>query len=87
MRFSIPQSFAVGEETTFTEISHKTGVDERNIRRLLRHGMTKHLFTEPRKGFVEHTGLTKLLAEDAKVRDMVVNSLDNLWPPATRVRQ
>ena len=47
--------------TTFKELAEKTGVPVKKLTRLLRHGMTDHLFREPTPGHVKHTIATKAL--------------------------
>ena len=83
-RFNIASSFPVHEEATFTEISNACGLNEQIVRRILRHAMTKHIFKEPRKGVVTHTAASRLLAENAQIRDWVGASTDELWQAASQ---
>ncbi|KAL9115005.1 MAG: hypothetical protein Q9227_001249 [Pyrenula ochraceoflavens] len=83
--FQIARAFPVGEEIAFGTLATKTGVEERKLRRLLRHAMTDYVFCEPREGVVAHNALSKLLAEDDLLHDCVCNALDELWPAASRV--
>ena len=62
-RFGIAFSFPVGETATFAQISKKCGRAESELRRVLRLGMTYHLFREPEPGVVAHTAATKALVE------------------------
>ncbi|KAL9118984.1 MAG: hypothetical protein Q9187_004464 [Circinaria calcarea] len=81
-RFKIASSFPVYEEASFDEIAKTTGLSEHNVRRFLRHAMTKHIFHEPRKGFVAHTAASQLLSEDEQMLDWVSASTDELWQAA-----
>ena len=81
------KSFSVGQQMTFEDIARKSSLSEKITRRLLRHGMAARLFCEPEPGLVAHTGLTKALAEDETIHMQVLNTLDNLSPPATKVRR
>ncbi|MCJ1314135.1 hypothetical protein MMC25_007815 [Agyrium rufum] len=83
-RFDIASSFPVGEEATYAEIAAKTGIEEKNLQRLLRHGMVNHLFREPRKGVVTHTSLTRWLAEDENLHGFVETALSELMPAAMK---
>lgn len=81
-RLKLAELVPVGGETTFAEISKTTGLPERDVRRIMRHAMTRHVFKEPRKGFVSHTAMSQLLVEDAQQRDILATVTDLLWPAA-----
>ena len=57
------KSFPVNETATFTEIAAKVGLDEPNLKRLLRHAMTNRIFKEVKPVVVAHTAISKVLAE------------------------
>ncbi|KAF4620234.1 hypothetical protein G7Y89_g14586 [Cudoniella acicularis] len=78
-RFGIAKSFTVREETSFAEISQRCGLQEHDVRRIIRHAVTQRVFDEPRPGIVVHTGASRLLAENANMSDWVVNALQK-WP-------
>ena len=82
--FKIASSFPVDEEASFAQISKACGLNEPDLRRLLRHAMTKHIFREPRKGMVCHTAASKLLAEDSQMSDWVSASTGELWQAASQ---
>ncbi|KAL9012653.1 MAG: hypothetical protein Q9173_002592 [Seirophora scorigena] len=46
---------------TFQELADKTGVPVKKLTRLLRYGMSDHLFRESEPGYVKHTAATKAL--------------------------
>lgn len=83
-RFKMASSFPPHSEATFAQISEACGLNEPDVRRLLRHAMTKHIFHEPRKGVVVHTAASRLLAEDAQMLDWVGASSDELWQAAAQ---
>jgi len=83
-RFNILSSFPTHEEASFEEISKTCGMNEIDVRRILRHAMTKRIFHEPRKGIVAHTAASKLLAEDLKMSDWVGTVTDELWQAASQ---
>jgi hypothetical protein len=106
VRWEMAKTFPVGETATYEEIAGRTGttdasaregrsgrraLDERTVKRLLRHGMSggRYLFEEvlegSDKGKVRHSALTKILAQEQTVHDNVINGLDELWPSATRL--
>ena len=84
-RFHITSSFPIHEEASFAEISNACGLEESVLRRILRHAMTKNIFKEPRKGFVAHTVISRLLAEDAEIHDWVGAITDEFWQAASQV--
>ncbi|CAG8952635.1 hypothetical protein HYFRA_00009742 [Hymenoscyphus fraxineus] len=83
-RFKIAATFPIHEEATFAQISEKCGVNEHDVKRILRHAMTNHIFKEPRKGVVAHTAASRLLFEDAQTADWVGSSTDDLWQAASQ---
>ena len=85
-RFNVATSFPVGEEASYKQVSEVCGLDEVNLRRILRFAITRHVFREPRKGFIAHTANSKILAEMPIVREYVGMVCEELWPSAVRVR-
>lgn len=83
-RFNIASALPVHEESSFAQISTVCGLNETDLRRILRHAMTKHIFKEPRKGFVAHTAASRLLAEDPQILDWVATSTNELWQAASQ---
>ncbi|KAG4431838.1 hypothetical protein IFR05_012676 [Cadophora sp. M221] len=75
-------------------------VDVTNLRRLVRHAISNHIFCEPRPGYVAHTSSSRLLAEDAQLKAWVgffsedlllpigstVDAMDK-WPRSEEPRQ
>jgi hypothetical protein len=60
------------------------GVDEVNIRRLIRHAMTNRIFRESRDGYVAHTAISRVLLEDANMADWVGVCSAEFFPAAAR---
>jgi hypothetical protein len=87
-RFQLATSFPSGEdEATFAEISRASGLAEADLRRILRHAMTNHIFREPRKGVVAHTAASKMLAVNPLMHQWVGMVSEEMWPSAARVRK
>lgn len=84
-RFGIATCFPVDEEASFEQISRACGLDESELRRILRFAMTRHIFKESREGVVAHTAASKALAELPIMRDAVGMICEDMWPSATRV--
>ncbi|KAF4633506.1 hypothetical protein G7Y89_g4613 [Cudoniella acicularis] len=84
VRFQIATSIPIHGEKSFTEIAESCSLDELDVRRILRHAMTKRIFYEPRKGIVAHTAASRLLVEDSQMSDWVGASTDELWQAASQ---
>ncbi|KAL2047480.1 hypothetical protein ABVK25_011464 [Lepraria finkii] len=82
--YGIAKMFSVGEETTFEQLAETSGLREGEVARVLRHAITKHIFHEPRKGIVEHTAASRLLAQDEGFLDWVDVNLQETWPAAAQ---
>lgn len=79
------QTVPVGGESTFEEISKLCGLNEPDVRRILRHAMAHRIFREPRKGIVIHTAISKLLAENQQLRSWAGVCVEEMWPSAVQV--
>ncbi len=82
--YNIFSAFTLHEEATFEALSAKCGLNEIDLRRLLRYAMSNHIFQE-RDGKVVHTAATKVLATNEKMRDIVGIMTEEMFPGATRV--
>jgi hypothetical protein len=83
-RYRIAETFPVGSEASYSQISKTCSLSETQVRRILRYTMTKHLFTESRPGYVGHTAASKVLAESQSMRDWVGMVCEEMWPAAGR---
>ncbi|KAF8860220.1 S-adenosyl-L-methionine-dependent methyltransferase [Acephala macrosclerotiorum] len=83
--YKIAQSFPIHETATFTQIAERTGLDEVNVRRFMRHAMTNRIFKEVEPGVVAHTAASRVLAEDKAMQDWVGFCVEDIWPAASRV--
>ena len=80
LRFNL---HAFPTETTFAALAQQTGQNEAVPKRLLRHAMAHHIFTEPRPNVVAHTSISRSLS-DPNIRAFLSFTVDELWPCATR---
>lgn len=69
---------------SYTELSKKAGVNEMQLKRLVRHAMTNQIFHEPSKNHVAHTSLSQLLATDSRALGWTRFLTDAWWPVTTR---
>lgn len=83
-RFDLASTFAIGESASFAQISEAGRIAEDDVRRFLRFAMTEFIFKEPQRGRVTHTPASRALAEDAGLRNFVVNGCAEMWPAASR---
>lgn len=82
--YNVFSAFPLDEAVSFEILSARCGLNEIDLRRLLRHAMSNHIFRE-RDGKVMHTAATKVLATDEKMRDIVGIMTEEMFPGATRV--
>ncbi|KAL3422651.1 o-methyltransferase [Phlyctema vagabunda] len=80
--YNIAKSFPIGSTATYAEISRVVGVDEMNVRRLLRHAMTNRIFQEVAPGVVGHTAASRLIAENQQMEDWIGFCVEDMWPGA-----
>ena len=85
-RYGIATSVPATGDISYTDLSKACGLNEADLKRLVRYAMTCHIFLEPRKGFVAHSGASKALAEVSVLREWVGMVCDELWPTAARVK-
>ena len=53
--FKIAEAVPQNENISYVELAKKTNFEATNLRRLVRHAMTNHIFKEPCLGYVAHT--------------------------------
>lgn len=73
--FDIAKHVPLDREASYADIATRTGQDETNIRRLIRHAITNRVFCEPREGFVAHTAASIVFTKDQQMVDW--NGLNN----------
>lgn len=84
-KYKIAEVVPVGSETTFAEISAKCGLNEPDVRRILRHTMAHYIFREIRKGVVVHTAASRMLAEDSQMQAWTGVCVEEMWDSAANV--
>ncbi|KAL9119451.1 MAG: hypothetical protein Q9187_003998, partial [Circinaria calcarea] len=84
-RYGIASQVGTDEEVTFTELAERCKLPADDLRRLLRQAMSRHIFKEPRKGYVAHTAASRILATSRGINDWVYMALDEMWPSAAHM--
>lgn len=82
--YKVASSFPIHSTATYSEISSTCGLNEVDLRRLLRHAMTNHIFEE-RDGRVAHTAASRILAENSMTRDIVGIMCEEMFPGTPHV--
>ncbi|KAI1387569.1 S-adenosyl-L-methionine-dependent methyltransferase [Hypoxylon trugodes] len=86
LRFKLDRSFAVGDSTTFEDMAEFSGLNVRNVRRIVRHAILNHyFFQEAQPNVITHSGLTAVLAEDEVARNSLIVELDEFWPAGVKL--
>ncbi|OTA89512.1 hypothetical protein M434DRAFT_398554 [Hypoxylon sp. CO27-5] len=83
-RFNIANMVPAGGQASFKDISRQTGLEERIVRRLLRHAMAMRIFREPEPAMVAHTKASKFLTIPS-VNAWVNCGADESWVSAVRM--
>lgn len=84
-KFNVAAKIPLDGEKSFQEIADAIGVDEDRTRRFLRFAMTNGLFKETRPGFVSHTGVSALLANESMgIKDMIGHTIDDTFPASSK---
>ena len=87
-RYDIATKVPLTGKIAFAELSQSCGLQEVDVRRILRFAMSWHrCFCEPELGFVAHTAASRKLAEDSLMRDGLGLMFDECWPSYARVRR
>lgn len=71
-------------DISYTELASAVGVDETNIRRVVRHAMTNRLFREPRDGYVAHTAASRVLRDDEQMIGWVGVNCSEFFPASAK---
>lgn len=69
---------------SYSQLALSTGVEPELLKRLVRHAITHRVFREPKKGFVEHTATSSLLA-GSKADSWMGTGCEEMWPAALKV--
>jgi hypothetical protein len=73
-----------GGQISFDEIAEKTGLEQKAVRRLLRHAMGMRILREPEPEVVAHTSISKFLTIPY-INGWVNFESRDTWPATTRV--
>jgi hypothetical protein len=83
--FKVAEAVPLSGSISYQDLADKVNVPMLNLRRLIRHAMTNHIFHEPEKGFVAHTRTSRLLLEDLPLTNWVGFMTEDLWLPIANV--
>ncbi|ROV96535.1 hypothetical protein VMCG_07778 [Cytospora schulzeri] len=83
-RFGLARNLPVGSETTFADMAASSGLNESDVRKLVRYAVSQRIFEEPRPGVITHSAASRLLAENPGVHDFVATCSDELWQAAAQ---
>ncbi|KAI9744020.1 MAG: hypothetical protein M1818_002754 [Claussenomyces sp. TS43310] len=78
--FNIARHVPLDAPTSYKDLAARAGVDESQLRRLVRHAMLNRIFHEPEKDIVAHSPASRLLATDPQLHGWVALMTDSFWP-------
>ena len=85
-KYDIASKVPTHGEISFKELSSRCGLDEINLRRILRFAIAFHrVFQEPRIGFVAHSAASRKLVDDPLARAGLGFMFDEVWPSFAQV--
>lgn len=82
--FKLASSFPINGATTYTDLSAACGLNEADLRRLVGHAMTNHIFQE-QNGMIVHTAASRILVDNVMMRDIVGVFCEEMFPGTARV--
>lgn len=85
VKFGIITAVPLDGEISYEHLAQKVGLTERQVRRILRHAMTKRYFTESRSGFVAHTSLSAAPYRLPELRAWIEHNIDDHGPASCRM--
>jgi hypothetical protein len=83
-RFQVGEKFGYDEKVSFDSLAEACNVNAVDLRRLIRHAMTNHIFREE-NGLVAHTAASRVLRENKLLNSIVGVLTEELFPGAASV--
>ena len=83
-KYKIASALNKDERATYRDLAYRIGMDESQLKRLMRMAIANHVFDEPEKGFIQHTAVSRLIAENETVNQWLGLVCDELWPLGPR---
>lgn len=85
LRYNIQTLVPLDSGATFQELADKTGIPVKKLTRLLRFGITDHLFRESEPGYVKHTAASKALLQIPLLASWSLMSMQEIGPAKMHV--
>jgi hypothetical protein len=82
--FKIATAFSLEEHISYEELARRCNVDEDQLRRLMRMAISNNIFNEPQKGFITHSAVSRLIAEEKLVYQWIGLVSEELWPASCK---
>ena len=82
--YGIARQLPHDHPVSYPQLALSTGVEPELLKRLVRHAISHRVFNEPKKGFVEHTATSRLLA-GSKGDSWMGVGCEEMWPAALKV--
>nr|7BQO_A Chain A, HpiI [Hymenoscyphus scutula]7BQP_A Chain A, HpiI [Hymenoscyphus scutula] len=79
-RYNIFDAVPRNESISYVELSQKIGLPEHRLRRIMSMAYTRHLFCEPKPGFVAHTSNSALAINDPLAMAWILHNVEEVQP-------
>ena len=87
LHFSLAELVPLRTSISFTDLATLVPLHEYDIRRIIRHAIAHHrVFCEPTPGVVAHSAASRVLAENAGIRNALGMLFEESWPAFAKVR-
>jgi hypothetical protein len=84
-KFGIISAVPLHDEISYTDLAAQVPLTERQLRRILRHAMTRRFFAESRPGYVVHTSLSATIARLPKLVSWIGHNIDEIGSASSRM--
>ena len=84
-RFNLAKRVPLNGEITFADLAASVGVACAALTSILRLAIANRVFKEPRPGFIAHSAVSRLIAEDGRVADWIGAAVGDIWPAGGRL--
>ena len=84
-RYDIADKVAIDKEVTFAELAQRCQLPVDDLTRIMRQAVSKHIFKEPRKGYIAHTAASKKFIGSTQLKDWAHIAFDEVWQSTTHM--
>ncbi|CAF9929953.1 MAG: hypothetical protein GOMPHAMPRED_005523 [Gomphillus americanus] len=84
-RFNLANNVPINGEIAVKDLARQSKVDEQSLGRLLRYAINLKLFEYSKPGYICHSVMSRMLAENVDIHDYASASCNEMWPSSAHV--